>query len=257
MLFDGRRAVGVRYAVDGVTLEARARRAVVLSAGAIQSPVLLQRSGVGPAAVLQRLGVPAVLASEAVGATLQDHLAHSYYYRATEPTLNSVLGSWWGQLQAGLQYVLSRSGPLSISVNQCGGFVRSHAGARGPDTQLYANPISYKLEQSGRGTQIVPDPFPGFILCFQPCRPLSRGRVDASGPAPDDAPLIVPNYLSHPEDLAQALRGAQLIRRLEQTAAMRGLIAAPIAPSLAGMDDDAMVDDFRARGAAAMRLLLG
>ena len=247
VIFEGRRAVGVRYRVAGSTIEARARRAVVLAAGAIQSPVLLQRSGVGPGALLQRLGVPVVLASEAVGANLQDHLAHSYYYRATEPTLNDLLGSWWGRARLGLRYALTRSGPLSISVNQCGGFVRAHAQARCADTQLYANPITYKLEQSGGGTQIVPDPFPGFILCFQPCRPLSRGRVDASGPLADDAPLIVPNYLSHPEDVAQALRGAQLIRRLEQTAAMRGLIAAPLAPSLADMDDDAMVEDFRAR----------
>ena len=247
LLLDGKRAVGIHYQRGGTSHTARARRAVVLSAGAIQSPLLLQRSGIGPGAVLQRHGVPVVLEQALVGANLQDHLAMSYYYKATEPTLNNVLGNRWGQLRVGLQYGTMLGGPLSISVNQCGGFVRSHALASQPDTQLYANPITYTLAESKTGTQIVPDTFAGFILCFQPCRPLSRGRVDIGGAGAHDKPLIAPSYLSHPQDVEQALRGAQLIRRLEQTAAMRGFIQAPIAPALAGMDDDAMVEDFRAR----------
>ena len=247
ILLEGRTAVGVSYHVNGVPSDARARRAVVLSAGAIQSPQLLQLSGIGPGDILQRYGIPVVLAQDQVGANLQDHLAMSYYYKATEPTLNNVLSSAWGKLRAGLQYVGTLSGPLSISVNQCGGFVRSYAGAAQPDTQLYCNPVTYKLTESKKGTQIVPDPFAGFILCFQPCRPLSRGRVDIASADVQQAPHIQPRYLSHPDDVAQALRGAQLVRRLSQTAAMRGLIKEPIAPSLEAMDEAAMIDDFRAR----------
>ena len=247
LLFEGRKAVGVSYRRAGVAHSARARRAVVLSAGAIQSPQLLQLSGIGPGALLQRHGLTPVLVQEQVGANLQDHLAMSYYYRASEPTLNNVLGSRWGQLLAGVQYLTTLGGPLSISVNQCGGFVRSHAPAPQADMQLYCNPITYTLAVSRTGTQIVPDKFAGFILCFQPCRPLSRGRVEINSASVGDAPDIRPNYLSHPEDVAQALRGAQLIRRLGQTAAMRALIQAPIAPDVSGMTDDAMVDDFRAR----------
>ncbi len=86
--------------------------------------------------------------------------------------------------------------------------------------QLYCNPITYTLAAFQTGTQIVPDRFAGFILCFQPCRPLSRGRIDIVSPDISDAPGIHPHYLSHPEDVAPALRGAQLIRRLSQTAAM-------------------------------------
>ena len=220
---------------------------MVLSAGAVQSPQLLQLSGVGPAALLQRLGVPVLLAQDQVGANLQDHLAMSYYYKATEPTLNNLLGSLWGKLRAGLQYVTTLSGPLSISVNQCGGFVRSHAGAAQADMQLYCNPVTYTLAASKNGTQIVPDKFAGFILCFQPCRPLSRGRVDIGSSSVTDAPLISPRYLSHPQDVAQALRGAKLVQRLSRTAAMQGLIEEPMAPVLDGMDDAAMIDDFRAR----------
>jgi len=247
ILFDGRKAVGVSYRQGGERHAARARAAVVLSAGAIQSPQLLQLSGIGPGALLQRHGITPVLVQEQVGANLQDHLAMSYYYQATEPTLNNVLSSHWGKLRMGLQYATTLGGPLSISVNQCGGFVRSHADATQPDMQLYCNPITYTLAASKTGTQIVPDRFAGFILCFQPCRPHSRGRVEIAGTDVAQAPAITPGYLSHPQDVAQALRGAQLIRRLENTDAMRGLIKAPIAPRLDAMDDAAMVEDFRSR----------
>ena len=247
VLFEGRQATGVNYCQGGVERQARARRAVVLSAGAVQSPQLLQLSGVGPAELLQRHGIPVLHDKPTVGGNLQDHLAMSYYYKATQPTLNNVLSSWLGKLRVGLQYVTTLSGPLSISVNQCGGFVRSHPGAVRPDLQLYCNPITYTLAQSDTGTQIVPDKFAGFILCFQPCRPLSRGRVDLASPDVAVAPLIQPNYLSHPEDVRLALLGAKLVQRLSQTPALRGLIREAIAPSLDALDDAAMVADFRDR----------
>jgi len=247
ILFEGRKAVGVAYRQDGATHTARARAAVVLCAGAIQSPQLLQRSGVGPGALLRQHGIAPVLVQEQVGANLQDHLAMSYYYKASEPTLNNVLGSLWGRLRVGLQYVTTLGGPLSISVNQCGGFVRSHAQASQADMQLYCNPITYTLAASKTGSRIVPDAFAGFILCFQPCRPLSRGRVSIAGPDVAQAPNIEPRYLSHPDDVTQALRGAQLVQRLARTDAMRGLIREPMAPVLETMADDAIIDDFRAR----------
>ena len=247
ILFDGRKATGVMYRQGGNTHTARARAAVVLSAGTIQSPQLLQLSGIGPGALLQQHGITPILAQQQVGRNLQDHLAMSYYFKATEPTLNNVLGSLWGKLYVGVQYVTTLGGPLSISVNQCGGFVRSHDAATQADMQLYCNPITYTLAASKTGTQIVPDSFAGFILCFQPCRPLSRGRIEIVSPDAARAPRITPNYLSHPEDVAQALRGAKLIQRLTGTDAMKGLIKKPIAPSLDGMSDASMVEDFRSR----------
>jgi choline dehydrogenase len=247
VLFEGRKAVGVVYQQGQTLHTVRARRAVVLSAGAVQSPQLLQLSGVGPGDLLQRLGIPVVLAQNNVGANLQDHLAMSYYYKATQPTLNNVLSSPWGKLMAGLQYVTTLGGPLSISVNQVGGFVKSSPDAQQADLQLYCNPVTYTLAPSSRGTQIVPDKFAGFILCFQPCRPLSRGRIDIASADINTPPHIQPNYLAHPDDVQVALRGSQLIHRLAQTPALRSLIKEPIEPQLAGMDDAAMVADFRQR----------
>ena len=247
VLFEGNKAVGVRYQMDGVEHTARARAAVVLSAGAVQTPQLLQLSGVGPGALLQEKGIPVVLAQNNVGGHLQDHLAMSYYYKATQPTLNNVLSSLWGKLKVGLQYVTTLGGPLSISVNQAGGFVKSSPDAAQADLQLYCNPVTYTLAPSTKGTQIVPDSFAGFILCFQPCRPLSRGRIDIASPDIHSAPSIQPNYLSHPDDVQVALRGAQLVKRLNQTAAFRGLIKEPMAPVVDLLDDAGMIDDFRAR----------
>ena len=247
VLFEGNKAVGVRYQMGGVQHTARARAAVVLSAGAVQTPQLLQLSGVGPGALLQEKGIPVVLAQNNVGGHLQDHLAMSYYYKATQPTLNNVLSSLWGKFKVGLQYVTTLGGPLSISVNQAGGFVKSSPDAAQADLQLYCNPVTYTLAPSTKGTQIVPDSFAGFILCFQPCRPLSRGRIDIASPDIHSAPAIQPNYLSHPDDVQVALRGAQLIQRLNQTAAFRGLIKEPMAPVVDLLDDAGMIDDFRAR----------
>ena len=247
VLFEGNKAVGVRYQMDGVEHTARARAAVVLSAGAVQTPQLLQLSGVGPGALLHEKGIPVLLAQNNVGGHLQDHLAMSYYYKATQPTLNNVLSSLWGKLKVGLQYVTTLGGPLSISVNQAGGFVKSSPDAAQADLQLYCNPVTYTLAPSTKGTQIVPDSFAGFILCFQPCRPLSRGRIDIASPDIHSAPSIQPNYLSHPDDVQVALRGAQLVKRLNQTAAFRGLIKEPMAPVVDLLDDAGMIDDFRAR----------
>lgn len=247
VLLEGKKATGVRYRQDGQVRTALARRAVVLSAGAIQSPQLLQVSGIGPADLLKSLGVPVHHELPAVGANLQDHLAMSYYYRATQPTLNNVLSPWWGKAMVGLQYALTRSGPLSISVNQCGGFVKSEPGQSAPDMQLYCNPITYTLAESDKGTQIVPDPFAGFILCFQPCRPLSRGSVMAQTPNMQTPPRIEPRYLSHPDDAAAAIRGAKLVRSLAGSPAIQGLIASPIAPDVIPMTDEAMLEDFRNR----------
>ena len=117
-------------------------REVILAGGAINSPMLLQQSGEGPASLLQQLGIDVVCDSDGVGKNLQDHLAPSYKYIAKVPTLNNELHGWMSKLWTGLKYTLIRKGPLSFSVNQNGGFVRSTAAQEKPDLQLYFNPIS-------------------------------------------------------------------------------------------------------------------
>ena len=112
-----------------------------------------------------------------VGGNLQDHLGVNYYFKATEPTLNNDLRPWHGKVRVAMQYALIRKGPLSLSINQCGGFFRSTSDQPRPNVQLYFNPVSYKMQKIGKRTTIHPDPFPGFVISPQPSRPTKIGRA--------------------------------------------------------------------------------
>ena len=243
---DGRRAAGVELA-NGQCMAAR--REVIVSAGAVNSPQLLQLSGIGPGAVLQQHGIPVVLANDNVGGNLQDHLAVTWYYRSTERTMNNDLSPWWGKVIAGVQYLLGRRGPLALSVNQCGGFVRSTPDAPRPDLQLYLTPLTYVTTQEPGKRQIVnPDPWPGFLLCHQPSRPTSRGRIDIRSPDIAQQPAIRPNYLSTQEDLDVAVAGGRFIQRMARTKAIQRVISSPMDPDLLSLDtDEKLLEDFRNR----------
>jgi choline dehydrogenase len=245
--FEGGRAIGIDYTRGGLACEARARAEVILSCGAVNSPQLLQLSGIGPAGVLRDLGIEVLLANDAVGANLQDHLAVSYFYRASERTLNDDIGTWAGRLRAGWQFLSRREGWLSLSVNQAGGFVRSRPDLARPDLQLYFNPLTYTTETTGKRRLIRPDPFSGFLISFQPCRPTSSGRIDIRSAEPFAAPRIAPSSLSSAADVASVLAGARLMQRFVATGALRRLIEAPIAPDPLSLDEDALLEDFRAR----------
>jgi choline dehydrogenase len=212
----------------------------------VNSPQLLQLSGVGPGELLSRLQIPVVLDNAAVGGNLQDHLAVSYSYVATEPTLNDELHSPLRQFLAGLRYLVTHRGPLSLSVNQFGGFVTATPGGTRPDMQLYFNPITYGANSANR-RNIQVDGFSGFILCFQPTRPTSRGRIDLASPDFRQAPAIDPNYLATDADVADVINGGLLIQRIARTRAMRSLIKEPHGPDVAAMGPEEIVADFRAR----------
>ncbi len=240
ILFEGGRAVGVAYRRGGVEEVARARREVILSAGAINSPQLLQLSGIGPGALLQGLGIAPVRDSPAVGRNLQDHLGYDLLFRATVPTLNQVLGPWRGRLRSGLQFLLLRRGPLSLSVNQGGGFIRSRPELARPDLQLYFSPVSYTRAPAGKRPLMSPDPFPGLFLGFSPCRPTSRGSLRLSSPDPFAAPEIRPNYLDTEEDWAAMLAGVRVVRRLAETPALSAVIEREIRPGPEAQDEAAL-----------------
>jgi choline dehydrogenase len=241
------RAIAVEYEKAGRTRRANVGFNVVLSAGAIGSPQLLQLSGIGPGVLLNARGIEVIADRPAVGGYLQDHLALTYHYKSRKPTLNDELSSWSGKLWAGLKYIITRAGPLSLSVNQCGGFVRSTPARRFPDLQLYFNPLTYTTAPQDQRRSANPDPFSGFLLSYQPARPSSRGRIDIASADPHRPPLIRPNSLSTQKDLDDVVAGGRLLQALTGTQAMRDLIAAPLGPSIATMDDEAILADFRAR----------
>lgn len=247
ILFEGKRAVGVLVRHGGKTQQISARAEVILAAGAINSPQLLQLSGIGPGEVLAKAGVAVVHDSAGVGRNLQDHLGINYYYRASEPTLNQQLGTFAGQIGCGLQYIFGRKGPLSLSINQFGGMVRSSPDLARPDTQLYLNPLSYSVSYADKRPLLQPDRWPGFILSFNSCRPTSRGEVAIASADPAAPPRITPRYLSTAKDLADVVAGARLISRLDRTPAMQRLIARKPDLDLASMSDAEIIADFRQR----------
>ena len=247
ILFEGQRATGVRYMRRGVQTDVRARREVILCGGSINSPQLLQLSGIGDPELLKSLGIDPVLAAPAVGQNLQDHLAVSYFYKSRLPTLNDELRPAWGKVKAGLRYLLNRSGPLSMSVNQGGGFVRSDPAQPGVNLQLYFSPVSYTQTPLSERRLLNPDPFSAFLLSFNSCRPTSRGHVQITSPDPFAHPLIQPNYLSTERDIAEAVIGNRLLRQLSHTAPLADIITQEIVPGLEIAGDEALLADFRAR----------
>jgi choline dehydrogenase len=242
-----RRAMGVEYRQHGRLLQAHARGQVILCGGAVNSPQLLQLSGIGDPALLARHGI--VLAAECprVGRGLQDHLHITHVYRARVPTLNDTLGSWHGKLRAALQFAWRRRGPLSMGVNQAGGFVAAQPGSAQPALQLYFNPASYSTRGEDRPRRMNPDPFPGFSMSAHGCRPTSRGFVAIASGDPMEPPRIVPRYLSTEHDVAQALAAARLLRKLAVTRPLCDAVAAELLPGDGCRGDDALLQDFRAR----------
>lgn len=241
---DGPRATGVTFIANGTPQTATARAEVILSAGAINSPHLLQLSGIGAAADLQTHGIDPRHNLPHVGQNLQDHLAVNHYFRANCPTLNSRLGTTLGQCLAGLQYLLTRQGPLSVPINQVSGFVRSSPDRATPDIQIYGNPASYVTRVDGT-TAIDRDP--GFLLCAQPCRPTSRGAVTLSSADPAHSPIIQPNSLSTNEDCDAVIAASKLLAQLAQTPAIQAVTQSRLDPDITTMTEAEMLENFRNR----------
>jgi len=248
ILFEAKRAIGIEYSRGGARRTARAGREVILSAGSINSPQLLQLSGIGPAALLRALGIEVVHESPAVGRNLQDHLCIDHLYRSRLPTLNQELGSWWGRLRVGFQYVAFRRGPLSLSVNQGGGFVRTRPDLQRPNIQLYFSPLSYARALPGKRALMRPDRFPGFLLSAQPCRPTSRGYLQIRSTDPFAAPKILPNSLSTENDLREMLDGTKFLRRLASAPSLAAIIAEEMQPGSDAQSDEELERDIRRRG---------
>ncbi|MEL6799962.1 MAG: GMC oxidoreductase [Pseudomonadota bacterium] len=235
----------VTYRRAGRTHEVRARRDVILSAGAVNSPQLLMLSGLGPGAALQAHGIVPKRDLPAVGQHMQDHLGVDIHYRSRVRTLNEELRPWLGRIKAAMRYAVDRRGPLSLSVNQGGGFVRLDEGEGAPNQQLYFSPVSYTRACAGKRALMSPDPFPGFLIGFSACRPTSRGAVTLSSADPMAPPAIQPNYLATNRDRAEALQGMRLLRRIAETTAFQQVIESEISPGPEAVSDEALLAHIR------------
>jgi choline dehydrogenase len=248
ILITERRAQGVEYLHGGARHSARAHREVLLAAGALRTPPLLERSGIGDPPILAALGIAPVATLPAVGRGLQDHLGINYYYGSKVPTLNDELAPLFGKIKAALRYAVTRGGPLAMSVNQAGAFVRSRTELSRPNLHIYFNPASYSTTTLGSKRRLLnPDPYSAFLMSFNTCRPESRGTVHARSPDPLAPPLIVPNALSAEADIRDVFEGARFLRRLARLSPLAEVIEAELQPGPQVQSDEALLEDFRQR----------
>ncbi len=245
ILFDGVKAVGVEYLKRGKKVQAFARKEVILSGGAINSPQLLMLSGIGPAKTLSRLGIQVLLDNPAVGRHLQDHLGMDYLYTCNVPTLNDELHPWYGKFWAGFRYLINRSGPLSLSTNQGGGFIRTDPALEQPDLQLYFSPVSYTRAPAMTRPLMNPDPFSAFLIGVGNTRPTSRGQIRLRSANPFDHPIIEPNYLTTEEDVQTLLKGVKFLRQLAEQPAFKHIITEEIRPGPKCRSDEQLIKDIR------------
>tara|TARA_R110000787_G_scaffold26952_2_gene75110 strand:- start:48104 stop:49750 length:1647 start_codon:yes stop_codon:yes gene_type:complete len=278
LIFENKRAVGIELTGSKGTGKATAHREVILSAGAVGSPHILQISGVGDQEALSDIGVPVIANLTGVGRNLQDHPALRTVYRVSNTrTLNEQSRSWFGKAKMGLEWLALRRGPLTIPPALVCGFARSKPNLEIPDLQIVCYPLSFDA------TGDPPHPYPGFTAGVCMVKPKSRGEVMAKTSNPADAPAIRLNFFSDPEDLEAGVAGVELIRRIcsapsmerykleetipgakfqsrEEVAASIGNFAAtifhPVGTCKMGQDPNAVVDDrLRVHGLQGLRVV--
>lgn len=225
VLFDGRRATGVAYEQGGHRRLAHAAREVILAAGAFNTPQLLQLSGVGPRALLERHGIAVVRESPEVGQGLQDHFYCRTFWRASRPiTLNDDMASLARKAKIGLQYLLLRRGPLTVSAGYAAAFARTRPDLERPDVQIYF--INFSTARRGG----VLHPFSGFTLSVSQLQVQSRGSVHIRSADPREPPAIRYNYLATERDRRVMVEGLKLVRRIAAAPPLAAYVAAEAYP---------------------------
>jgi choline dehydrogenase len=275
-----KRCTGIQVWADDELVTANAAQEVLLCAGSVGSPQILQLSGIGPGALLQRLGIPVVQDLPGVGENLQDHLQIRAVFKVKGvTTLNTLANSWWGKAKIGMEYALKRSGPMSMAPSQLGAFTRSTPDQPYPNIEYHVQPLS--LDAFGEPLHR----FNAFTASVCNLNPTSRGWVRIRSPRYEDAPAITMNYLSTPEDRQVAADSLRLTRRIagqpalapfkpqewrpgtqyqsdDELARLAGDIATtifhPVGTTAMGADDDprAVLDShLRVRGVVGLRVV--
>ena len=275
-----KRCTGVQVWDGQEVVTARATGEVILSAGAVNSPQLLQLSGIGPGALLRQHGIDVVHDLPGVGANLQDHLQIRAVFKVDGvATLNTLASSWWGKMKIGMEYTFKRSGPMSMAPSQLGAFTRSSADQPYPNIEYHVQPLS--LDAFGEPLHS----FPAFTASVCNLNPTSRGTVNIKNADFKAAPAIAPNYLSTTEDRQVAADSLRVTRRIvaqpalaryqpeewkpgvqfesdEDLARLAGDIATtifhPVGTTKMGRDDDPMAvldSQLRVRGIAGLRVV--
>ncbi|MCH2068106.1 MAG: GMC family oxidoreductase N-terminal domain-containing protein [Shimia sp.] len=232
LLIEDGKVVGVEYRQNGTLQQAKCGGEVVLSAGAVNSPQILQLSGIGPGALLQKHGIDVQLDQPEIGRNLQDHLQLRCAWKLTgAKTLNTMANSLFGKAKIGMEYLLKRSGPMSMAPSQLGAFTKSRPDVATADLEYHVQPLS--LEAFG---QPLHD-FPAMTASVCNLRPESRGTVEITSPDAAVAPKIAPNYLSTEGDRATAVAAIRQARSIMAQGPMTKYAPEEMKPGLAAQDD--------------------
>ena len=241
VLLEGKRAVGIEYSQNGALHRVRAKREVLLCGGTINSPQILQLSGVGPGALLQELGIAVMHDLPGVGENLQDHVGGRMIYRCHGiTTMNEVYHNWLRRIWAGMQYVLAGDGPLMTGAGPIGLFVKTRPELDSPDVQ-------YQF-MAGSSPKIG-DPMHKFPACTFgaiPCRPESRGWLRITSPDPEKPPAMQPNYMSTQNDRDTMVAALKVTRKIFATPAMRRYVTEEVFPGPRAKTDEDLLNHVRA-----------
>jgi choline dehydrogenase len=242
VLLDGKRAVAVEYSQAGAVRKAKARKEVLLCGGAVNSPQILQLSGIGPGAHLQSLGIKVQHDLPGVGENLQDHIGGRIIHRCVDGTItmNEIYHSWLRRLQAGAEWIFAQKGPLMTGAGPIGLFVKTRPELDSPDVQYQF------LAGSAEKTGDLMHRFPGCTMVAIPCRPESRGWLRIKSPDPTEAPAMQPNYLSTQRDRDTIVAGLRVTRRVFATAAMQRYCKEEIYPGPKAQTDQDLLNHVRA-----------
>ena len=209
---------------------------MILSAGAISSPQILQLSGIGDEKLLSKLGIKTILNNPAVGKNLQDHLQIRMVYKTNTRTLNDELNTWWKKALIGMQYILFRTGPLTLSASQVFAFTNSSLDGSRPNIQFHMQPLS--ADKPGDGVH----PFSAFTMSVCTLRPESRGEVIIKSSDPKDLPKIVPNYLSTESDRQLAIESIKVARKIAKAKTIKDHILDEFVPGYSFTSDEDLLE---------------
>ena len=238
--FEGRRAAAVTFEKDGQPHSIACNNEIILCGGAVNSPQLLQLSGVGPGQLLQKFGIEVVADSTDVGGNLKDHLQIRTVYKTHDPvTLNDELSNWHQKGRAALQYAFTRKGPLSMAASQAVAFCRTRLSNQRPDTQYHFQPLS--ADSPGEGLH----PFSAITASVCQLRPTSTGSISINSINPMDAPKIEPNYLSTEIDCQTAVESIKYTRKIMQAPGMAPHIKEEMLPDPDAQSDDELLQQAR------------
>ena len=238
VIFDGSKAIGVECIQNKrkASLTIHAKKEIILSAGAISSPQILQLSGIGDKDLLNKLGIKTIHHNPAVGKNLQDHLQIRLVYKTNTRTLNDELNTWWKRALIGVQYILFRTGPLTLSASQVFAFTNTALDGSRPNIQFHMQPLS--ADKPGDGVH----PFSAFTMSVCNLRPESRGEVSINSSNPEDLPTIIPNYLSTESDRKVAIESIKVARKIAQANSIKEHILDEFVPGNSFSSDDELLE---------------